>query len=128
MVQLHKKFEDHQVKELICCYLAGKIERSYIEEILGIKRRRFCQLVKEYRNDPDSFSIEYKRKGATRKISKDIEYNIIKELEIEEQKLLKSMEHNKLLLEQVKGEKSELQTLLSEIKKRIAKVQLKILP
>ena len=83
MAQLHKKFTDHQVKELICRYLAKEIERSYIEEILGIKRRRFCQLVREYRNDPDSFSIEYKRKDATRKISKDIEDNIMKELKIE---------------------------------------------
>lgn len=85
MAQLHKKFMDHQVKELICRYLAKEIERNYIEEILGIKRRRFCQLVREYRNDPDSFSIEYKRKDATRKISKDIEDRIMKELEIEKQ-------------------------------------------
>jgi len=85
MGQLHKKFEDRQVKELICRYLAKEIERSYIQEILGIKRRRFCQLVREYRNDPDSFSIEYKRKDATRKISKDIEDSIMKELEIEKQ-------------------------------------------
>ena len=55
MAQLHKKFTDHQVKELICRYLAKEIERSYIEEILGIKRRRFYQLVKEYRKNPDSF-------------------------------------------------------------------------
>ena len=85
MVQLHKKFTDSQVKELICRYLAGEIERSYIEEILGIKRRRFCQLVKKYRKNPDSFSIKYKRKGTSRKISKDIEDNIMKELEIDKQ-------------------------------------------
>jgi len=85
MAQLHKKFEYHQVKELICRYLAKEIERSYIEEFLGIKRRRFCQLVKKYRENPDSFSIEYKRKGATRKISKDIEDSIMKELKIEKQ-------------------------------------------
>ncbi|NQT67782.1 MAG: hypothetical protein HQ569_09460 [Actinobacteria bacterium] len=83
MAQLHKKFTDHQVKDLICRYLEKEIERSYIEEILGIKRRRFCQLVKKYDKDPDNFSIEYKKKGATRKISKDIEDSIIKELEIE---------------------------------------------
>ena len=85
MVQLHKKFEDHQVKELICRYLAKEIERSYIEKILGIKRRRFCQLVKKYRKNPGNFSIEYKRIGISRKISKDIEDNIMKELKIEKQ-------------------------------------------
>ena len=62
MAQLHKKFEDHQVKELICCYLAKEIKRSYIKEILGIKRRRFCKLVKDYHENTGSFSVEYKRK------------------------------------------------------------------
>jgi hypothetical protein len=40
---------------------------------------------KKYRNNPESFSFEYKRENATRKISMDIEYNIMKELVIEKQ-------------------------------------------
>jgi 3D (Asp-Asp-Asp) domain-containing protein/peptidoglycan hydrolase CwlO-like protein len=44
-------------------------------------------------------------------------------IKAEEQQLLKSMEENKVLLEEVKGEKAEIQDLLSEIKKRIAQVQ-----
>jgi len=83
MRQLHKKFQDHQVKKLICRYLGKEIERSYIQGILGIGKTRFFALVKKYNEDPDSFSIEYKRKGTSRKISKDIEYNIMKELAIE---------------------------------------------
>ena len=85
MTLLYRKFEDCRVKELICHYLEKEIERSYIEEILEIKRRRFCQLVKKYQDNPDNFSIEYKRKKPTRKISKDIEDNIIKELTIGKQ-------------------------------------------
>ena len=85
MEQLHKKFQDHQVKELICRYLGKEIERSYIQEILGIGKTRFFALVKKYNEDPESFSIEYKRKGTSRKISKDIEDSIMKELEIEKQ-------------------------------------------
>jgi len=85
MEQLHKKFQDHQVKELICRYLGKEIERSYIQEILGIGKTRFFALVKKFNEDPDSFSIEYKRKGTSRKISKDIEDNIMKELKIEKQ-------------------------------------------
>jgi len=85
MEQLHKKFEDHQVKELIQRYLSKEIERSYIQEILGIGKTRFFALVKKYKEDPDSFSIEYERKGVTRKISKDIEDSILKELKIEKQ-------------------------------------------
>jgi len=44
---------------------------------------RFFELLKEYRNDPDNFSISYHRKTATRKIDKEIEENIIKELSLE---------------------------------------------
>lgn len=44
-------------------------------------------------------------------------------IEAEEQQLLESMEKNKILLEKVKGEKAEIQNLLSEIKKRIAQIQ-----
>ena len=40
---------------------------------------------KKYRNNPESFSFEYKRENATRKISMDIEDNIMKELVIEKQ-------------------------------------------
>jgi len=83
MTQLHKKFTDSQVRKLIKRYLKKEIKRSYIEEILDIKRRRFCELVKKYRKSPDNFSIQYKREMPTRNISKDIEENIIKELSIE---------------------------------------------
>lgn len=44
-------------------------------------------------------------------------------IEEEERLLLKSIEENKILLERVKSEKGEIQSLLSEIKKRIAMVQ-----
>jgi len=83
MEQLHKKFTGYQIKELICRYLRKEIERSYIQEILGIGKTRFFALVKKYRKDPDSFSIEYKRKKASSKISKEIEDSIMKELEID---------------------------------------------
>ena len=81
--QLHKKFPDEQIKSLFERYLAKEIEINYILEILGIKRSRFFELLKEYRNDPDNFSISYHRKRATRKIDKGIEENIIKELSLE---------------------------------------------
>ena len=64
---------------------AKEIERNYIQEILGIGKTRFFALVKKYNENPDNFSIEYKRGNATRKISKDIEDNIMKELTIEKQ-------------------------------------------
>ena len=83
MAQLHKKFTDKEVKRLIERYIAGEIKRVHIEKILGIKRRRLCELVKRYRNNPDNFSIKYRRIKPTRSISKDIENNITCELKFE---------------------------------------------
>ena len=39
--------------------------------------------MKEYRKNPNEFSIRYTRNAKTRKISQSIEHNIIKELKIE---------------------------------------------
>lgn len=83
MAQLHKRFTDEQIKGLLKRYLKKELERRYLQEILGIKKRRFFKLVKEYRRNPEDFSIQYNRKGATRSISKSIEKNIIKELTFE---------------------------------------------
>jgi len=83
MKQLHKKFTNSQVKALITRYLKKEIERKYIQEILGIKKTRFFALVKQLKEDPGHFSISYSRKITTRKISQDIERNIVKELKIE---------------------------------------------
>lgn len=81
--QLHKKFPDEQVKSLFKRYLLKEIKIGYILEILGIKRSRFFEILKEYREDPENFSIAYKREKKTRVISKKIEENILKELSIE---------------------------------------------
>ena len=81
--QLHKRFHDEQVKSLLKRYLSKEIKINYILEILEIGRSRFFELIKEYREDPEDFSISYRRKAGTRRINKEIERNIIKELSIE---------------------------------------------
>jgi hypothetical protein len=83
MVQIHKEFTDSHVKELIERYIKREISIHYVLEILGIKRSRFFVLLKQYKECPDTFSIQYGRKAKTRKISESIEHNIIKELKIE---------------------------------------------
>ena len=60
MCQLHKKFKNDRVKELIGRYLKKQIERKYIQEILGIKERRFFGLLKQYRQNPEGFCIEHR--------------------------------------------------------------------
>jgi hypothetical protein len=89
MAQLHKKFTDNQVKELISRYLNKEVERKYIQEILGIGKTRFFALVKKYQEDTRSFSIQYTRTTRTRTITKSAEKNILKELSIEK-KLIKN--------------------------------------
>lgn len=51
MVQLHKRFTDKEVKELLKCYVAGEVKRKHIEKILGIGKEDLFQLVKKYRED-----------------------------------------------------------------------------
>lgn len=83
MAQLHKRFTDAQVRELLSRYLKGEIKRPYLQEVLEIKQRRFWELVKRYQQDPSSFSIHYARRNPTRGIVPAIEKNILKELSIE---------------------------------------------
>jgi len=83
MAQLHKQFTDSQVKELFERYLQREIEIRYVLEILGIKRSRFFLLLKQYKECPESFSIQYQRKAKTRTIPQAVEANILRELQIE---------------------------------------------
>ena len=82
MAQLHKRFTDQQVKDLIQRYLKNELKRTHIQEILQISKRQFFKLLREYRENPDKFSIQYKRTAATRAINPKIEKNIIKELKV----------------------------------------------
>jgi hypothetical protein len=45
MAQIHRKFTDEQVKDLIERYTRKELERTYIQEILGIHIRRFFTLI-----------------------------------------------------------------------------------
>jgi len=125
MKQLHKKFTDDQVKELINRYLKKKIARKYIQEILGIKKTRFFALIKRLKANPENFSITYSRKIPTRKISKDIEKNIVKELKCEKD-LIKAKDvpikyynysYIKDLLEQKYHQRVSLPTIIDRAKR-----------
>ena len=83
MSQLHKRFTSDQVKELLTRYSKNEIERKYIQEILGIKKRRFFMLLKQYKENPQDFTVQYQRTSAPRSISPEIEQNILRELTIE---------------------------------------------
>ena len=75
MAQLHKKFTDSQVKELVSRYVNKEIKRKFVQEILGIGKTRFFELVKNYNENKDDFSVGYVRKNSTRSIPKEVENN-----------------------------------------------------
>lgn len=45
MAQVHEKFADDQVKELLGKYLRKEVRRKYLQEIRGINMKRFFILV-----------------------------------------------------------------------------------
>ena len=81
--QLHKKFSSVQVKSLIESYIRKEIELSYILAILGIGRSRFFEILKNYRQNPSTFSIEYARNKTNNKIASEVEDDILAELYVE---------------------------------------------
>jgi len=83
MVQLHKKFTDEQIKELLQRYINREIKREYIQQILEIGKTRLFALLKKYSRSPNSFSVQYSRTVTTRSIAPEIENNMLKELAID---------------------------------------------
>lgn len=73
MSQIHKRFTSKQIKELLDRYLNKEIERTYIQEILGIKKRRFFLILKKYKDNPQHFTVKYQRTKIPRTISPLIE-------------------------------------------------------
>jgi hypothetical protein len=81
--QIHKRFSNTQIKSLIESYQKKEIELSYILSILGIGRSRFFEILKSYRQNPAAFSIDYQREAINRKISNQVEDDILAELFVE---------------------------------------------
>lgn len=66
MTQLHKQFTADQVKVLLMSYEKGHLSREEIEHTLGIGKTRFFALLKQWRDHPDTFSIDYHRQSPPR--------------------------------------------------------------
>ncbi|HLO31789.1 MAG TPA: hypothetical protein VK249_21730 [Anaerolineales bacterium] len=84
MTQIHKQFNSEQVKVLLQAYDAGHLSRDEIERTLGIGKTRFFTLLKQYREDRDSFSIQYERTSPKR-LSGEVEEKIRLELQREKE-------------------------------------------
>jgi hypothetical protein len=61
MAQLHRRFTLEQVKVLLQGYCQGSITRSEAEDILAIGKTRFFELLHDYRQSSQAFSIAYER-------------------------------------------------------------------
>jgi hypothetical protein len=81
--QLHKSFSDQQVRALLKRYDDREVELRHILGVLGIGRSRFFKILRQYRDDPGGFTVAYRRSTCPRKLSSEVEQNILKELELE---------------------------------------------
>jgi hypothetical protein len=85
MDQLHKRFTDQQVKDMLQRYLNREIERHYLQTMLGVGKSQFFFWLQQYRAHPDTFSIQYARQTPSRHLDPEIERHIVKELTIDQQ-------------------------------------------
>ena len=91
MTQLHKRFTDDQVRVLLKGYCQGLLRRAEVQEMLEIGKTRFFALLKEYRTDPEAFSIAYERPTPGRlpsTVEMEIERELLREKAIVEDKRL----------------------------------------
>ena len=98
MTQLHKQFTVEQIIVLFVSYELGHLSRSEIENTLGISKTRFFALLKQYRNDPDAFTIDYHRTNQSR-LGELVEGKIRHEL-LRDKELIDNKDHS---YEQWKG-------------------------
>jgi len=61
MGQVHTRFTSEQVRFLLETYLRGTMSRKEVQEALRVGKTRFFALAKEYRRDPQGFSVSYER-------------------------------------------------------------------
>jgi len=61
MEQLHKRHTIEQVKVILQGYCQGTLSRAEVEAMLHLNKTRFFALLKDYRSNPETFSIAYQR-------------------------------------------------------------------
>lgn len=84
MVQIHKRFTTGQIQLLFQQYQTGDMTRNEIQEILGIRKTRFFELLGDHKKHPEGFQISYQRRSKSR-ISSEAEKRISAELQREKE-------------------------------------------
>jgi hypothetical protein len=78
--QLHKRFSDEELRKVFTRYENGQVDVSYVLALLDIKRRRFFQLLKMFRENPEEFTARREKKTINRKINLEVEEHLLHEL------------------------------------------------
>jgi len=86
--QLHKRLTDEQVRNILAEYDSKKIKAKEAIRLLEVSRARFYQLVNEYVDNREEFTLTYKRSSANNKLNETIEKNILEELKTEKEKII----------------------------------------
>lgn len=82
--QLHGRLSCEQVKDIFVQYQAGTLTLQATLAQLGLKRRRFFILFKQYRECPDTFTTTYTR-ATPKRLSKEAEEKIQQVIREDEQ-------------------------------------------
>lgn len=82
--QLHKRLDEQIVITILENYLSKEIDQAEAMRYLGLQRTRFFELLQEYQNNTDEFSLEYRR-ATPKRISEETETLIKQELKKEKQ-------------------------------------------
>ena len=91
MDQLHRRLKDEQIKVLFRAYCQGHLPRDAVQKTLGIGKTRFFALLREYRHDPETFSVCYTRATPSRvtpAVEQEIQREPLREREIVEDRRL----------------------------------------
>lgn len=79
--QIHRRFTDEHVKTLLELYQNQAISLVAVLQRLGCGRSRFFELLKKYRQDPNYFTIVYRRHKPQHHLAPEIDKIIREELE-----------------------------------------------
>lgn len=80
---LSKRFTTEEVAKVIQRYLNAQIDVNIATALLQVKRRRFFDLVKKYRDNPKNFCLRVPRQHVSRSISEQAKKYLLIELETE---------------------------------------------
>ena len=124
--QLHKRFRTEEVKNILEQFIIKEISEAQCLGILQIKRRRFFELLAQYRENPEQFSIEYKRAFANHRLDKKAEEKILRELR-REKKMIESnnnpvRDYNYSFIREILAEKHNVHVSLPTVIRRAKKM------